>query len=427
MSRELWQKLNNHYPTYLVGGAVRDILLGKTPKDYDYATKATPGQIVEVFQGHKVNFVGAHFGVVIVDGFEFATFRADVGDNCRYTDTIEEDLARRDFSINAMAMSFDGILIDLHKGRRDIKYKLINFVGWAYDRIKEGPVRILRAARFTTGGLYLSQRTISSASLLSNLLDGIKPERIQLELIKSLEARWTSFFFEALKDMNSLCTVFPDLERCWKHDGGNFHLEDVFQHLMLTGDAISPKYPMVKLAGYLHDIGKPAAYNPDDRSFICHHDLEAEINQKLLTYLKFSNEWINAVVGLTKLHMHTVIKGSSPKSIRKLVAKLATYNLTWEDFLRLRIADHRANLNKDPYTISEIKEMIRAFQQEEKVTLSTHSLAISGGELIHLLFLEPGPIVGRLQKDLLQYVIEEGEEVNNTLDLLTKAKELLYA
>jgi putative nucleotidyltransferase with HDIG domain len=320
--------------------------------------------------------------------------------------------------MNAIAMSLDGDLIDPFQGMEDIKHGQIRFVGAAEQRIKEDPVRILRAARFTTKGLYTTLSCQRTASTMSYLLNQVKLERIQLEVTKAMESKYASFFFEALKEMDSLEVISEDLAKCWKHDGGNFHPEDVFHHLMLTGDAISPKYPMVKLAGYLHDIGKPAAYNADDRSFICHHDLGAEINQKMLTDLKFSNEWVDAVVGLTQLHMHTVLKRSSPKSIRKLVAKLTTYGLTWRDFLRLRIADHYGNLGKEPYTISEIKEMIRAFQQEEKLTLSTHSLAVTGGELIQHFGLEPGPVVGRIQRMLLAFVLENGEEFNKREILL---------
>lgn len=419
-AQDLWAAINIHYPTFLVGGAVRDQLLDKEPTDYDFATKARPGQIAELFKDHKVDFVGAHFGVVLVDGVEFATFREDVGgDTVKYADTIFEDLSRRDLTINAMAMTFNGILVDPHNGKKDIQNRVIRFVGWSDARIAEDPVRMLRALRFNClPGFHLLYEAESAIKYNRFRMCSVAPERIQLELLKVLEGQNPSKFFELARSTGVLPYIFRHLEKSHNHVGGKHHDETVWEHLMLTGNAIHPKFPMVKLAGYLHDIGKPESFNVEDQSFIRHHDIGEDIVREELRRLKFSNAQINAVAGLTRCHMHTVLSGSSPKSIRKLVKKLSEYGLTWRDFLRLRIADHKANTKKVPYTISEIKEYVRAFKVEETVPLTPHSLALTGGEIIKLLGLEPGPIVGELQKQLLEFVIDMGEKYNNK-ELLT--------
>ena len=232
-------------------------------------------------------------------------------------------------------------------------------------------------------------------------------------------------FFRWLDYLGLLCQFFHDLQFAPEHPGGNHHTETVWAHLLAAGDGISPKFPMVKLAGYLHDIGKPGTYDECFQSFIGHHLLGSRIVRRLLTDLKCSNAQVDVVAGLTRCHMHTVLKGSSPKSIRKLIKKLAEYGLTWRDFLRLRIADHKANTRKQSYTISEIKEYVRAFQVEEKVTLNCHNLALSGGEIMELLQIPPGPFIGQLQKKLLEFVLEEGEGVNSRGFLIQKLRELL--
>jgi len=425
-TQSLWEKINRYYLTYLVGGAVRDMLLGKEPTDYDFATKARPGQIAEVFEGHKVDYVGAHFGVVLVDGVEFATFREDIGDSVKYADTIYEDLSRRDLTINAMAMTFNGIIADPQNGQSDIHNKRIRFVRDARQRIAEDPVRMLRALRFD--GLPGFMLTCEAEIVINNeayRMRSVAPERIQLELLKVLDGPDPSKFFEMASLTGVLPYIFRHLEKSRNHVGGRHHDETVWEHLMLTGDAVHRKFPMVKLAGYLHDIGKPASFNTEDQSFTGHHRVGEIIARVELQRLKFSNAQVEAVAGLTRCHMHTVLKGSSPKSIRKLIKKLSEYGLTWRDFLRLRIADHKANTSKIPYSISEIKEYVRAFQVEGEVTLTTHGLALSGGEIIKFLNIDPGPEVSQLQKQLLEFVLENGEGVNNKPDLLLKLTDLV--
>ena len=435
--KSIWEELEcAGYPTYLVGGAVRDMLLGKTPSDFDLATLATPGQIGcvmhKAFDDAKINHVGASFGVMIVNGIEIATFRSDCYDTnggfigVRYADCIEDDLARRDFRFNAMAIGSFGELIDPHNGLADLENKVINFVGCPNARINQdtdGFVRIIRACRFiaklgfaptgpTAGALYENRERVLE----------IAPERIRLELLKAMEVDHPSIFFGAMQFLGILELIFPDLSDCYMHTGGKHHPESVWEHNMLVGDSLPASDPILRLAGFLHDIGKPRAWKECPDRFINHHKIGKKILEQALPELKFSNDEVKRICGLVNFHMF-FIKGLSPKAQRKLLRNLDSYDIAWRDLVRLRIADHKGNLNSDPYKPSEIKEIVRSFTVVEEVPRDTKSISVSGGQLIKEFGLVPGPIVGEIQKALLEWVLETGEEDEDCL--LVKSHELL--
>ncbi len=430
--KNLWHKLLvAGYPTFLVGGAVRDQYNGRTPVDLDFTTKATPGQIFDVFQGpnHNIQYVGAHFGVMLIDGVEFATFRKDKYDTRKdqiydeldvvYCDNIIDDLARRDLTINAMAQSSKGNIIDPYDGQRDILSKQIRFVGCASDRIEEDPLRMIRAIRFqATLGFELAESTKSAIRDKRHLIKGIPVERLGIELMKVMQVPKASVFFTSLKDLGLLDYYFPSMLVCDQWDGGRHHGEDVFTHLMLAGDNISSKYPLIKLAGYLHDLGKPPTYDWDKRTFYDHHTVGTDIVRQELYRLRFSRSDIQTITGLVQNHMACVSVESTPKSYRKLIKRLDEYDLTWKDYLRLRMADKKANLARGDSPLSAWKKAVCHFESEPELPLSAHNLAISGGDIISILNIFPSPLVGQIQKDLLMYVIDNGEEYNNRTDLI---------
>ena len=263
------------YRAYVVGGATRDMLAGFDPEDMDVATNATPEQIEILFEGHEVKTVGKSFGVVIVDGNEVATFRQDryAGLNekaCEVTfaESIEEDLSRRDLTINAMAFcDVSGDLIDPHNGREDLKKRTIRFVGNPKERIHEDPNRIIRACRSLAriDGRFATDTFEAMRECSRYVRDYVAPDRLRMEIMKSMKIERASRFFYALHDIGVLKYIFPAMEKCYNHAHGPHHLEDVFDHLMICGDAVSIKYPVLKLAGYLHDVGKPFEFkfNPE--------------------------------------------------------------------------------------------------------------------------------------------------------------------
>ena len=432
--RKIWNTLlEGGYDTYIVGGAVRDYLLGHDSSDIDFATIATPEEISELFKNtdFKLNFVGASFGVTIINGVEVATFRGDVyggnGDkdvDITYLDNIEDDLARRDFTVNAIAYDIDGNLIDPFNGRRDIEKRIIRFVGEPIDRINEDPNRILRALRFAARFNFAIHLDTALAIKVNNhKVNMIAPERIRLEILKTLETtQKASVFWKFMLDAGILEYVFPELATCWKHDHGNHHDEDVWVHNMLAGDYIECINPLLKLAAYLHDVGKPAAFDPELGTFYEHQHFGADIVRKRLTNLKFSNDEIRYVVNLVLIHMDGT-RNMSNKSRRRLKNKMAAYGIHWNEYLAIRIADRHANLSRPDFTSDQIADYVEMLTTEEEIPFSTHDLAISGGDIIEMFDLDPGPLVGRIQRELLKYVIDNGDSYNNIHDLVNIIKD----
>jgi len=418
---------DNGYHAYITGGAVRDILAGLPAKDEDIVTSATPDELQELFPDHKVITVGKSFGVTLIDGVEVATYRSDKysGLDSRkclieFVNTLEEDLARRDLTINAMAFCEQtGDVIDPHEGQRDLRKRIIRFVGDPEDRIYEDPNRIIRACRFLAKieGSF-DCNTFEVLSKYSHFVrDNIARERIRLEILKALELPKPSLFFMALFDIGALQYIFPSMVPCAAHVHGKHHREDIFTHLMICGDQISPSKPLVRLAGYLHDMGKPISHTKDGK-FIGHELESADLANKELRKLRFSTEEVEKVVNLILCHMHPV-KDASKKSIRKLLAKLTECEVDFRDFVRLRIADRKANLAKPDLKFSDVLSLYRKFHEaiNVKPVFSIKSLAVNGKDVMDVMHIAPGPEIGRYLKQLFEYVLEMGPEYNDR-DLL---------
>lgn len=418
---QIWDALlEDGYEAYLVGGAVRDIQMGLVPKDHDLVTSAKPGLIAVCiarrYPNAKIDYVGANFGVLIVDGIEVATYRADVcaedgyakNVNIKFIRSLEEDLARRDFTCNALALSRDGELIDPFGGLNDIKDRIIRFVGDPDKRIKEDANRIIRLCRFVARfDFEVHVETVEAIQRNLHLIQTINGERIRAEFLKAMEIPNASGFFGALFFCGVLEIILPELAACWFHTGGRHHQESVWDHNMLVGDAISTRFPLMKLSGYLHDIGKPEAFQKSvDGGFEDHHEIGADILEKRLKELRFSNHEVTFIAGLTRNHMRMVLE-STKKSTRKTLKKLHECESTARDLIRIRIADHKSNINKVPYSISDIKQLVKSLE-DPGTPFTVKELAVTGGTLIEEYCLPQDRIVSDLQKHLLQYVLNTG-------------------
>lgn len=422
------------YHAYITGGAVRDQLAGLPSKDEDIVTNATPEEIEKVFLGHDVKFVGKQFLVTLVDGVEVATYRKDkyngLSDkNCEvsFVETLEEDLGRRDITINSLAYcEYTGEIIDLYGGQDDLKKRIIRFVNNPKDRIHEDPNRIIRTCRFLAKiDGKLECKTFEALCEHSHYVrDYVAKERIRLEILKALELLKPSLFFQTLFEIGALQYIFPSMIPCAAHHHGKHHREDIFTHLMIVGDSISAKYPLLRLAGYLHDVGKPESYSDDGR-FIGHERVGADIVVKELQDLRFSIDEVSKISNLIKCHMYS-IKDISPKSIRKLLAYLNSLELDYSEFLRLRIADRVGNLAKTNLTLDEIKEMLSRFKKviNEESPLNIKNLAINGDDVMNVLNLVPGKKVGEVLRSLFEYIIEYGPEYNTRENLLNRLREM---
>lgn len=415
---------DNNCDTYIVGGGIRDMLLGEEPSDFDVVTEATPDKVMELFKDCNVKQVGKSFGVILVEGYEVATFRYDRYKDSKcivsFADTIHEDLSRRDLTVNAMAFcELTGELIDDHGGREDLNRRLIKFVGDPDKRIEEDPCRILRACRFLAkiDGTFDSETLFAMRDYVwLNKLNDIAPERIRLEILKAMKIKNASKFFIALHSIYALELIFPTLDSCWEHDHGAHHEENVFEHCMYAGDAISCDDPILKLTGYLHDVGKPISFK--DGKFIYHEIEGAEVLEKELKTLTFSTEEIRRICSLVRLHMNSIQK-MTPKAIRKLLRKFDEYGVLVDDFIVLRKADRRANIARQDFTIEEWIAMEQQLRQEfvEERKFNVHSLSLSGGEIIKIFGLKPGPEIGKLQEKMLNYIIDVGQDYNTPENL----------
>ena len=422
------------YQAYLVGGCVRDDFLGIPSKDEDIVTNATPEELECLFRDHDVKTVGKSFGVVLINGIEVATYRHDrysgLNDKkCEVTfvDSLIEDLSRRDLTINSLSFcSYTGEVIDPFNGREDLKNRIIRFTGSPKDRIYEDPNRIIRACRFLAkiNGKFECETFEALCKYSHYVRDYVAKERIRLEIFKALELSEPSKFFLALYEIGALDYIFPSMIPCTAHHHGKHHREDIFTHLMLCGDSISPKYPLLRLAGYLHDIGKPESYS-DDGKFIGHENIGYEIVMRELQDLKFSTDEISKVSNLVKCHMFH-FANSSPKVLRRLLHRLNVLDVDYREFLRLRVADRTANLAKPNLTLSDLRDIVGRFHSiiNEKPPFDIKSLAINGDDVMRELDLHPGPEVGRILRELLEYTLEDGPEFNTKENLIEVLKSI---
>jgi tRNA nucleotidyltransferase (CCA-adding enzyme) len=408
----------NGFLAYIAGGAVRDILLHKKPDDFDILTNASPEQMSFFFKDQHFKIMGRAFPICMVNGIEVSTGRAKF-DRANFP---ESDLAQRDFTINSMA--WDPIskkIIDPFNGKKDLEDAVIRFTKDPEKRIKEDPIRMIRACRFAAliqGSFSLSSFEVILAC--KDLLDTkIAKERILGEIYKAMGLKRPSLFFAALKKTGLLSKIFPSLDCCHGLDGGPHHGETVFEHCMMVGDALSKKRPVLRLAGFLHDVGKfdAAKISQGKISFKGHeNDIKAVTFD--LEALRFSVKDIDYITCLIKTHMRPLTEQTSPKAARRLLSKLAACHLDYQGFLRMRIADKKGNLAKPPYTLSQIKTRLTKLQVEIKGSsvFKIDHLAITGNDIIKILGLTPGPLVGKIKQQLFEAVLDDPKV--NTYDEL---------
>lgn len=455
MHRKIIEKLlNNGYEAFYVGGYVRDTILDRPSYDIDIVTSARPNEIIDLFKDHKVDLIGKSFGVVVVDGIEVSTYRSDkyggLSDknvDIKYASTIEEDLSRRDFTINAIIMDTNGVRYDYHGGLHDLDNRIIRFIGDPHDRIKEDPNRIIRACRFRAllDGIFYPD-TYSALYQNKTLVTYIAPERIQKEIMKVLSSiKEASKFFIACYQIGILKYILPSLHHCVGEFQGDYHKEPLFIHNMRVGDAISCKFPLLKLAGYLHDVGKIQARYYDEEAAKYHYKKHENIGALLaehdLGLLKFSNNDIKYVCNVILSHMRSVEGG--PKAYRKSIRQFDELGITYKDFLRMRMAD-RAGITKEkesppklgdavgkktfftPHmTCGELRTIVGKFHDvfNNDEPFSVRNLEVNGHDVMEILNIEPSRKVGEVLNYLLELVIEDPEK-NNREILIEEVKKV---
>ena len=394
---------------YAVGGCVRDSILGLTPHDYDLCTNATPEQLQQIFSAFPLVLSGIKHGTVgvIIDhqNYEITTFRTEGG----YTDSrhpgwvefvgnVEQDLARRDFTVNAMAYNPKEGYIDPWGGQNDLKNKILRTVGDPEKRFREDALRILRGVRFAIRfDLTPEENTIAAMEELSYTMEGLSAERIFDELCKILV---TAKARDVLGYRNILTQVLPELSPCVDFQQHTpYHIHDVYTHTAHVTDRC-PQDLVLRWSAILHDIGKPPCFTMDEKGqghFYGHAAVSAQLADGVLRRLKAPTALREQVVTLIKLHMNPL--QPDKKQLTRLLSKHGWD--TVEKLLLLQQADFGAN-TPDYGPVEKILDQLR----QEDACLQIKDLAVNGQDLMAL-GIAPGPELGKLLKTLLNLVQEE--------------------
>ncbi len=414
---------------YIVGGAVRDILLKTTPKDFDIASALLPDEVSKLFP--KVFATGEKYGTVTVlmdIPIEVTTFRNDVeyNDNRRpnvikFSKTLKEDMQRRDFTINALALDINGKVIDFYNGTEDLKNKLIKAVGNPVERFNEDALRKLRAVRFAAVIDGEIETNTYKAILENPSLKGVSKERIREEFNKILLSKNPSKGIELLYKLRLLEQFIPEFCKTYGFNQRNPHHElDIFHHITKAVDN-TPKILEVRLAAFFHDIGKPEAFTIDEKGighFYGHYEISYEHTKKILKRLKYSNDEIKLVSLLVKEH-HSMPKGIKRAGIKRVISRVGVENM--EYLFKLMRADRLGK--KEINDLSDIEENYRLYTEiiENEEAVSVKDLEINGHDLLNLGI--EGIAIKKTLNHLIERIIEE-ETLNNKSDLIAISKKI---
>ena len=433
------------YEAVLVGGCVRDLLMGREPHDWDVATSCGPTEVRHIFP-KVIPGLGEKYGtvIVIVDGqpIEVTTFRADVGSSDgRHPDLVEmgvtlhEDLSRRDFTMNAMALDpVSGVRTDPFNGKLDIQSKIIKAVGNPEKRFREDGLRMMRAVRFAaTLDFELDPDTRMAMRNSLGFLDGVSSERLRDELIKLMCAERPSVGLRVAALTGLLWRVIPDLAPQVGHAQNSHHKLDIWWHTLLTVDSLPPD-PILRMAALLHDVAKPAcakpAHGPGQFSFHDHPKVGADMARGIVEDLKFSNEDKDRICHLVAHHMalFTYEPGSSKKAVRKIIKRVGVGSLP--DILQLTIADliGKGDGSDPEEQLVGLREKLWEVMTDIAnggAAVEKSQLSVSGKDIMDALDIKPGPQVGEILRYLLDAVMNE-PALNDKNKLLEMANGWLH-
>jgi tRNA nucleotidyltransferase (CCA-adding enzyme) len=401
-----------------VGGCVRDVLRGIPVADWDVGTSAVPETVLRLFP--RAVPTGLKHGTVTIptrDGpCEVTTYRIEAGysdarrpDQVEFVGDVTRDLARRDFTVNAMAWDPDtGVLVDPFGGREDLARRVIRAVGDALDRFREDGLRPMRAARFAaTLEFDLDRETEAALGPSRDRLALVAPERIRDELLKMLAAPKPSRGFEVLRRTGLLGTVLPELQACVAVPQNRYHAYDVYFHTLYTVDAAPIEKPIVRLAALFHDVGKPLtrAERAGDATFYNHEFESTRLAETAMTRLRFSRGTIAKVAHLVRHHMFDYRPEWTAAAVRRFVRNVGPDAIA--DLFDLRIADNIGNGLKTgfPHYLEELRGRVEEILAAREA-LTLRELEIDGGDVMRELQLPPGPQVGRILAQLLEEVLE---------------------
>ncbi len=447
-------KLFEQFPqseVYLVGGAVRDIILERQTKDYDFVVKCVLAKELEDFFSKlgEVNLVGKSFGVFkfvptgfhigdnLTEAFDIALPRTEVaGMSGGYKDfevqsdanlNIEADLSRRDFTINALAWNLkEQKIVDEFSGLQDLENKIIKAIGDPAQRFQEDYTRMLRAIRFSCQlNFTIEAKTFAEIKTKAKKIKTIAPERINEEFTKVIMSTRAEEGIRMMQEIGLLTELIPELASSSGVTQNRHHIYDVYEHsVRALGAGAQRDYKLeVRLAAMLHDIGKPQTKEGEgeESTFYNHDIVGAKIAKKILKRLSYSNDVIDYTVHLVRYHMfYYALDIVSDSGVRRLLSRIGKDNI--DDFINLRICD-RLGMGRPKAKPWKLMELERRFKEVQLDPITPKMIALKGDELMQLLKITPGPRVGLILNALLGEILEDPKK-NDHDYLVTRAQEI---
>ncbi|MFH1894774.1 MAG: HD domain-containing protein [Patescibacteria group bacterium] len=420
------------FEAYIVGGCVRDFLQDIEPNDWDVTTSARPEEIQKIF---PKNFYENKFLTVTVKTkskdekikeIEITTFRSEAGysdkrhpDEIKFAQTLEDDLKRRDFTINALALRFSSgqayEIIDLFGGQEDLKNKIIRAVGQAQDRFAEDALRMMRAVRLAAVlDFKIEEKTEKAVRNNAANLKDISEERIRDEFIKTIDSPRASEGIELFRKLGLLKHIIPELEEGYGIGQNKHHIYECYDH-NLRALAFAAKKGFgrdVRIASLLHDVGKPRSKKGEGQNatFYGHEIIGARMAEIILARLKFPKKDAEKIIKLVRHHLfYYNVKEVSDSSVRRLVREVGPEYM--EELLQVRQADRIGSgvPKAEPYKLRHLKYVIDKVAQDP---ISAKMLKASGNDVMKVLKIGPGPKVGQILDILLGYVLEDPKKNN---------------
>ena len=423
---------NSGYEAFLIGGSVRDFIMGLPIGDIDITTNATPTEVKEVFRDFRVIETGIKHGTVTVlidnEPLEITTYRSEGTysdnrhpDSVTFSKTLSDDVVRRDFTMNAIAFDFSDGFCDLVDGIKDIENKTIRCIGDAETRFNEDALRILRALRFSSVlGFTIEENTKSAIHKCKDLLKNISAERIREEFVKLICGKNAYNVLQEFSDV--ICVFIPEIKPCINFKQENrHHCYDVYTHILKSVEKSSPNV-VTRLSLFFHDIAKPLVAHFDEKGeqhYYGHPKKSAEITEKILTRLRFDNDTKNKVVSLVAFHDSPIMVNDSVSPDRKRLKKIMSQIGTELIFplMEIKYCDNSAQ-NPAYYRGDEFYEETKNIINEiitEKECFSIKDLAINGNDLIEMGY--NGKKIGAILKNVLEMVINE--KLENSVDAIS--------
>ena len=429
---------NKGFEAYIVGGCVRDFLRGTEPQDWDVATNAKPAEIGKIFLR---SYADNKFGTVTVltgsedpklKEIEITPYRIESKytdkrhpDEVKWAKTIKEDLARRDFTVNAIAINlqlttYNLQLIDPFNGQQDLKNKIIRAVGNPEDRFNEDALRMMRAVRFAAtleekavpGRWQIEESTGQAIKKNAKLLQVISKERIRDELLKIIMADRAAEGIDLLRELGLLKYIIPELEEGYGVSQNKHHIYEVYDHNLRCLDYAAKKNyeKWVRLAALFHDIAKPRCKRGEgpDATFYGHEIVGAKETCQILSRLKFSKKDIEKIAKLVRYHLFYYDVGEvTESSVRRLVREVGPENM--EELLQVRYCDRIGSgcPKAEPYKLRHLRYLIEKVSRDP---LSVKMLKVNGDDVMKILNIQPGPKIRQILDVLLGQVLEDPEK-----------------